>query len=67
MRYTVGSPRYVFGGDLGDGLIPAGVSGAVPVTAVPGGAAASPSQRGILLMHYANPQGAEASAIAVRP
>jgi minor extracellular serine protease Vpr len=67
MRYTVGSPRYVFGGDLGDGLIPAGVSGAVPVTAVPGGAAASPSQQGILLMHYANPQGAEASAIEVRP
>jgi minor extracellular serine protease Vpr len=67
MRYTVGSPRYVFGGDLGDGVIPAGVSGAVPVTAVPGGADASPSQQGILLMHYANPQGAEASAIEVRP
>jgi subtilisin family serine protease len=67
MRYTVNAPRYVFAGGLGDGVIPAGVSGAAPVAEVAGGAEASPSQSGILLMHYANPQGAEASAIEVKP
>jgi subtilisin family serine protease len=67
MRYTVNTPRYVFAGGLGDGFIPPGASGAAPVAAVAGGAAASPSQSGILLMHYANPQGAEASAIEVKP
>ncbi len=67
MRYTAGTPRYTFGGDLNDGAVPAGAAGAVPVTAVAGGAAASPSQTGILLMHYANPQALEATTIEVRP
>jgi subtilisin family serine protease len=67
MRYTAGTPRYTFGGGLSDGVVPAGAAGAVPVTAVPGGAAASPSQTGILLMHYANPQAVEATTIDVRP
>jgi hypothetical protein len=67
MRYTAGTPRYTFGGDLNDGVVPAGAAGVVPVTAVAGGAAASPSQTGILLMHYANPQASEATTIEVRP
>ncbi len=67
MRYTGGTPRYLFGGDLGDGTLPVGASGAVPVTAVAGGAAASPSQLGILLMHYQGVQGQEATTIEVRP
>jgi hypothetical protein len=66
MRYTPGTPRFLFGGDLGDGALLPGESAAVPVTANPGGSTASPSQSGILLMHYANPQGKEASQIRVR-
>jgi subtilisin family serine protease len=67
MRYTAGKPRYQFAGGLDDGVLPVGAAGAVPVTEVMGGAAASPSQTGILLMHYANPQAREATTIAVRP
>jgi hypothetical protein len=67
MRYTAGTPRFLFGGDLNDGVVPIGAAAAVPVTAVPGGADASPSQTGILLMHYANPQAREATTIEVRP
>jgi len=39
----------------------------VPVTEAAGGAAASPSQLGILLMHYLGVQGQEATTIEVRP
>jgi hypothetical protein len=67
MRYTPGTPRYVFGGALGDGTLGKGQSGTVPVTAVAGGAQASPSQSGVLLMHYGAPQGREATTIEVRP
>jgi hypothetical protein len=67
MRYTVGTPRYDFGGGLGDGAVPPGASVSVPVTAVPGGAAASPSQTGILLMSYAGVQDREAIVVQARP
>ena len=67
MTFTGSKPRFLFGGDLGDGTLPVGTSGTVPVTAVSGGAAASPSQTGILLMHYGAPQGREATTIEVRP
>lgn len=67
MRYTAGTPKYDFDGGLGDGIIPSGASASVPVTAVVGGAAASPSQTGILLMNYQGAQGREAITIEARP
>lgn len=67
MTFTPGTPRYVIDGGLDDGFTPAGGSSTLEVSAVPGGAAASPSQTGVLLMHYANPQGREATVIEVRP
>ena len=67
MTYTGGTPNYVFGGGLGDGVLPLGGSADVPITAVAGGATASPSQTGILLIHYQAAQGQEATTIEVRP
>jgi minor extracellular serine protease Vpr len=67
MTYTGGTPNYVFDGGLGDGVLPLGGSADVPITAVAGGATASPSQTGILLIHYQAAQGQEATTIEVRP
>ena len=67
MSYTAATPKYDFAGGLGDGTIPVGGSAVVPVTAVPGGAEASPSQTGVLLMNYQGAQGREAITIEARP
>ena len=67
MTFTGGTPNYVFGGGLGDGVLPRGGSADVPITAVAGGKTASPSQTGILLIHYQGAQGQEATTIEVRP
>jgi hypothetical protein len=66
MTYTVGTPRYTVLGALPSLTLPAGVSGSLPVQAVSGGAAASPSQSGLLLMYRDAQPGREAEAIPVQ-
>lgn len=66
MTYTAGTPRYVGSGVPGTG-VPAGGSSTLTITAVPGGAAASPSQTGLLLMYRDARTQREADAIAVTP
>jgi hypothetical protein len=63
MTFTAGTPRYNAG--LG-GAVPAGTSATLPVQAVPGGATASPSQSGFLLMYRDGAPGREAEAIPVQ-
>ncbi len=67
MRYTGGTPRYLLDGDLGDGTVAAGASVTGTVSTVAGGATASPSQLGFLVMNYSGAKGAESIAINVRP
>ena len=66
MTFTLGQPRYTVDGDLPSFTVPAGVRGALPVQAVPGGATASPSQSGLLLMYRDGAPGREAEAIPVQ-
>lgn len=63
MRYTPGTPRYA----ATDVVVPAGGSTALPVQAVNGGSAASPSQSGLLLFFSDGRRKNEALAIGVTP
>jgi subtilisin family serine protease len=63
MTFTAGAPRYDAG--LG-GTVTRGTSATLPVQAVPGGATASPSQSGFLLMYRDGAPGREAEAIPVQ-
>jgi minor extracellular serine protease Vpr len=67
MTYTAEAPRYVLGGALGEGGVAAGGSTTVPVSAVPGGAAASPSQTGFMLFEYDGATGNEVTLVEARP
>lgn len=62
MRYTAATPRYGVTGSLAP--IPAGGTRKLAATPVAGGAAASPSQSGLLLMYRRN-AGSEADAVLV--
>jgi hypothetical protein len=63
MTFTAATPRY----DAGfGGTVPKGTSATLPVQAVPGGATASPSQSGFLLMYRDGAPGREAEAIPVQ-
>jgi hypothetical protein len=63
MTHQLSAPKFVAAGTtLG---VPVGVSGALPVTAPAGGAAASPSQQGLLLMWRDGLPGREASLVNV--
>jgi hypothetical protein len=66
MTYTGGTPRYVGSGIPATG-VPAGGSSTLTVTAVAGGAAASPSQSGLLLLYRDARLNKQASPIAVTP
>src|SRR5262249_48362982 len=50
MTYTPGTPRYAGSGIPATG-VPVGGTSTLTITAVPGGATASPSQTGLLLMY----------------
>jgi hypothetical protein len=63
LTYQLSAPKFVAAGTtLG---VPVGVSGALPVSAPVGGAAASPSQQGLLLMWRDGLPGREASLVNV--
>ena len=64
MTYTAGTPRYA--PDSYSPVVPAGGSVTLGITAVPGGATASPSQKGLLLM-YRDARQTEADAIYDTP
>ncbi|MCY7316141.1 MAG: S8 family serine peptidase [Rubrivivax sp.] len=63
MTYQLSTPKFAAAA-IGLGL-PVGVSGPLGITAVPGGAAASPSQTGFLLMWRDGMPGREASVVNV--
>lgn len=65
MTFTSGTPRYT--ASAASLTVPAGGSVSLGVTAVDGGATASPSQSGLLLMYRDAKTKAEASAITVTP
>jgi subtilisin family serine protease len=66
MTYTPSAPRFAATG-LPDAGIPSHSSGALSVTAVAGGAAASPSQTGLLLQYRDSDVRNEAQTVLVRP
>jgi len=63
MVYTLGQPRFVIASDAFS--VPVGAAGGVPVSAVPGGAAASPSQTGFLLINADAKTGRESDVVTV--
>ena len=65
MTFTLGLPKYrlaaeSFGFEVGTG-------GVLPISTVPGGFTASPSQTGLLLLHYDGRTGRESDQVTVRP
>ncbi len=63
MSYQLSAPKFAA---TATGLgVPVGVAGALPVSTVPGGATASPSQSGFLLMWRDGLPGREASLVSV--
>jgi hypothetical protein len=66
MVVTLDTPKYFVSGLPGAG-VPAGGSSVIGINALPGGAAASPSQTGMLLMYRDGKPGAEAELITVTP
>jgi hypothetical protein len=66
MTYTPSVPRFATTG-VTDVKIPSHSSGALSVTAVAGGAAASPSQTGLLLQYRDSDVKNEAQTVVVRP
>ena len=66
MTYTPGTPRYVGSGIPAAG-IPADNSSTLFITAVSGGALASPSEKGLLLLYRDAQPDKEADAIGVSP
>lgn len=66
MRYTPATPRFASG--IGSSLgVPIGFNGALPVSHNPAGAAASPSQTGLLLLHGLAKTGREADLVLISP
>jgi len=65
MTYTLGAPRYY--PDNYAPVVPQGGSTALGIFALPGGATASPSQSGLLLMYRDARQQREANAVYVTP
>lgn len=66
MKHTLGAPR--FGSVLGDSLgVPVGFAGALPVSYSAGNDAASPSQKGLLLLHGLAKSGQESTAVLITP
>lgn len=66
MTYTVGTPKFTASGVPASG-VPAGGSSTLSISAVPGGAMASPSQTGLLLMYRDGKLKQEAATITVTP
>jgi len=66
MTYTPGTPRYVGSGIPTTG-VPAGGTSTLAISAVPGGATASPSEKGLLLMYRDARTQREADAISIVP
>lgn len=65
MTHTLGTPKYsAAASSFG---LAVGGSGALPVSAVAGGAAASPSQTGLLLMHTNARSGRESDPVTITP
>jgi subtilisin family serine protease len=67
MTHTAGTPRFQLPGGATLLSVPIGVAGAVPVESVPGGAAASPSQTGLLLLHRDAKTNRESDLLVVNP
>jgi minor extracellular serine protease Vpr len=65
MTYTLGTPHY--SASMAAGAVPINGSTNVTISAVPGGATASPSQSGFLLLYRDAKPKAEASEITVKP
>ena len=65
MTHTPGQPKYATTGSTFS--LPVGVAGGVPVSAVAGGATASPSQTGFLLHHRDGKTGRESDLVTVTP
>ena len=65
MKYTLDKPRYAPSNFVP--VVPVGGSTALGISSVPGGAAASPSQSGLLLLYRDAKKGHEADTIAVSP
>jgi subtilisin family serine protease len=66
MTYTPAAPRFIGSGVPATG-VPAGGSSNLTIFALPGGAVASPSQQGLLLLYRDAQPDQEADAIAVTP
>jgi minor extracellular serine protease Vpr len=66
MTHTVATPRYALEGGVLDGPVAAGQSLRLKTTAVAGGATASPSQQGFLLMYSQN-KTIETQIVSVKP
>lgn len=64
MTHTLGTPAYAMAEQF---VIPVGAAGALPFSKVAGGAAASPSQTGFLLLHRDAKTGREADLVTITP
>lgn len=65
MTHTLGTPRYQLA--LESFSVPAGFAGSLPVSKPAGGAAASPSQKGVLLMYTDGRSGREVDVVTITP
>lgn len=66
MVHTLGTPRYASA--IGDSLsVPLGFSGSLPVVAPAGGASASPSQTGLLLLYRDAKSKRESDVVSITP
>lgn len=66
MSYTPATPRFASG--IGNSLgVPIGFNGSLPVSHNPAGAAASPSQTGLLLLNGLAKSGREADLVLINP
>ncbi len=64
MTYTLDTPRFIASGVPAS--VPTGGTSLLSIQAVPGGAAASPSQTGFLLLYRDAAPGKESDAIEVK-
>jgi subtilisin family serine protease len=65
MTHTLGQPKYAI--EIDSFSVPVGFTGSVPVGAVAGGAAASPSQTGFLLIYADAKTGRESDQVTLVP
>lgn len=66
MTHTLGTPRYA--STAGNSLTaPVGFNGSLPISKPAGGATASPSQKGLLLLYYDGRTGREADVVTITP